>query len=281
MISCWCFEILSEPENISGYSRAAQKADRRYSRHERENRLLVKRSEDFQVIDDVFDMPTLLVIKDMINHGILSSMKSHLASGKESKVYLATSGTGEPVAVKIFLTVSAEFKKRIQYIEGDPRFEGVKRGSTRNLISVWAKKEFHNLQQAAKSGASVPAPISVRRNVLVMEFIDGGDGNPAAILGNSESITKQDYLAILDQIKTLYQRAGLVHADLSEYNVMKTDSGRLVLFDFGSAVSIKHPNSKKFLERDLANISRFFSQRGIETIDLAHLLRMVLGESPN
>src|SRR5262249_32595269 len=153
---------------------------------------LVKRSEDFQVVEEVFDMPTLLVIRDMVNEGILSSVQSHFASGKESKVFLASATDESPLAVKIYLTVSAEFKKRMNYIAGDRRFEGIKKGSTRNLINAWARKEFRNLQTATKAGASVPIPLAVRKNVLVMEFVANSDGTPSRTLA-SQPASAVDY----------------------------------------------------------------------------------------
>src|SRR5436853_4329593 len=88
------------------------KADRRFYRHERENRFLVKRSEDYSVFDDVFNTPTIMILNSLINNNILKYIKGALASGKESKVYLALAMNSEFRAVKIYLTVSAEVKKR-------------------------------------------------------------------------------------------------------------------------------------------------------------------------
>jgi RIO kinase 1 len=222
----------------------------------------------------------------MINNGTLASMKSHFASGKESKVYTALTRSGELVAVKIFLTVSAEFKNRMRYIAGDPRFEGIKKGSTRELISAWARKEFRNLQAATKCGVSVPHPISVRKNVLVMDFVEADDNDeeakdsrrPAGSIADG-NVNSEDYFFVMKQVELLYQCAELVHADLSEYNILKTRAGKLVLIDFGSAVSARHPNSKQFLLRDLINLNRFFLKWGIETVDPAFALRTITGVS--
>ncbi|HZT34696.1 MAG TPA: serine protein kinase RIO, partial [Nitrososphaera sp.] len=242
-----------EGDDSADGTKVVDRANRRYSRNERESRFLIKRSEDYQVMDGVFDMPTLMVIQDMLNEGILKSVRSHFATGKESKVYLALAPDGSQLAIKIFLTVSAEFKKRMQYIAGDPRFENVKMGSTRNMISIWAKKEFRNLTTAHKSGVNTPIPVAVKKNVLVMEFIGDSDGNAAPRLAEAE-VSAADYDEVLNQMTILYQRAELIHADLSEYNIFKEASGRLVFFDFGSAVSNRHPMSKQFLVRDVINI---------------------------
>ena len=252
------------------------KADRRFYRHERENRFLMKRSEDYRVFDDVFNTPTIMVLNSLINNNVLKYIKGALASGKESKVYLALGMNNEFRAVKIYLTVSAEFKKRLQYIAGDPRFSDIKKGS-RNLISIWAKKEFKNLHTAYKSGVSVPFPHYVRRNVLVMEFIGDEDGNPCSNLLNSDSITSEDYEEVIEQTSKLYQKAQLVHADLSEYNIFKCVNGRIILFDFGSSVNTKHPNSKQFLIRDIVNVNRFFEKRGIEVLNMELAIEKITG----
>jgi RIO kinase 1 len=75
----------------------------------------------------------------------------------------------------------------------------------------------------------------------------------------------------------LYQKANLVHADLSEYNVFKNPEGEIMLLDFGSAVDIRHPHSKQFLVRDIENINRFFTKRGIDVIDTDLLIEKITG----
>ncbi|MEM2594156.1 MAG: RIO1 family regulatory kinase/ATPase, partial [Candidatus Bathyarchaeia archaeon] len=85
------------------------------------------------------------------------------------------------------------------------------------------------------------------------------------------------YHLIILHVKRLYRGAGLVHGDLSEYNVMVW-RGRPVLFDFSQAVPIEHPSSEQFLMRDLENINRFFSKIGVNVVDVGDLYRMVAGE---
>src|ERR687886_47680 len=276
MFNTLLFEEIKENEATAQQQKIMDKIHRRLYRHEHENRLLLKRSEDYNVFDDVFNLPTLMVLKDMINHNVLGYIKGPLASGKESKVYLAFDNNGQNfLSVKIYLTVSAEFRKRLQYIVGDPRFSSSKRGS-QSLISIWAKKEFKNLRTAYENGVNVPAPLKVRQNILVMEFIgDDFSGIPCPILVNSNSITSNDYKEIITQMSNLYQKAQLVHADLSEYNIFKCPKGRIILFDFGSSVNIKQPNSRQFLTRDIANINTFFTKHGVKVLDLESAINKV------
>jgi RIO kinase 1 len=264
-------------EQLPREEKAAARADRWLSKYERKSRFLNKMSEDYDVFDNVFDMPTLMTINELRSDGILQYIKSSLAAGKESKVYLAIAPDGSLLTVKIYLIVSAEFKKRMQYIAGDPRFSDLKRGS-RSLIMTWVRKEFKNLQTAHAVGVRVPLPIAVKKNVLVMEFIGDGEGNPMPALVNAEEITLNDYQQVIEQMTMLYQKAKLVHADLSEYNIFKTDLGTM-LFDFGSAVDIRHPNAKQFLLRDVLNVNRFFEKRGIEILNTAEVVEKIRGDT--
>jgi RIO kinase 1 len=257
--------------------KAAARADRWLSKYERKSRFLNKMSEDYDVFDNVFDMPTLMTINELRRDGIIQYIETSLAAGKESKVYLAAAPDSSLRIVKIYLIVSAEFKKRMQYIAGDPRFSDIKRGS-RSLIMTWARKEFKNMHTAHAAGVRVPLPIAVKKNVLVMEFVADSEGNPMPALINTEEITLNDYQQVIEQMTMLYQKAKLVHADLSEYNIFKTNLG-IMLFDFGSAIDIQQPNSKQFLFRDVSNINRFFEKRGIEVLPTAQVIEKIRGDT--
>jgi RIO kinase 1 len=257
--------------------KAAARADRWLSKYERKSRFLNKMSEDYDVFDNVFDMPTVMTINELRRDGIIQYIETSLAAGKESKVYLAVAPDSSLRIVKIYLIVSAEFKKRMQYIAGDPRFSDIKRGS-RSLIMTWARKEFKNMHTAHAAGVRVPLPIAVKKNVLVMEFVADSEGNPMPALINTEEITLNDYQQVIEQMTMLYQKAKLVHADLSEYNIFKTNLG-IMLFDFGSAIDIQQPNSKQFLFRDVSNINRFFEKRGIEVLPTAQVIEKIRGDT--
>jgi RIO kinase 1 len=144
-------------------------------------------------------------------------------------------------------------------------------------VSIWANKEFKNLQSAYRCGVSVPAPVLVKRNLLLMKFIGDSEGNAAVILAHSPVVSIDDYNEIIEQMQLLYQKAGLVHADLSEYNIFKTKAGKIVLFDFGSAVDIQHPNAKQLLIRDIVNVNRFFEKNGIGVLDVDSAMKKICG----
>ncbi len=212
-----------------------------------------------KVMDDVLDKTTIMILSKLINSGIISYVNGIVGSGKESKLYWAVDPDGKDIALKIYLVTASTFKKRTPYLVDDPRFSHIKKG-TRNLVELWAQKEFRNLSQCVKSDIPVIKPIRVLKNVLVLEFV-GKNGVPAKTLVETE-IDENDYKDAISIISQLYKKAKLVHADFSEYNIFKTEDG-LILFDLGSAVDIRHKNAKEFLERDIKNITRFFVKRGL------------------
>src|SRR5579885_1356745 len=212
-----------------------------------------------KVIDDVLDKTSIMTLSKLISSGTISYVNGIVGSVKEAKMYWAVDRNGKDVAVKIYLVTASNFKKRKPYLVDNPRFSHIKKG-TRNMVEIWAQKEFRNLTKCVKNGISSIKPICVLKNVLVLEFV-GKNGVPAKTLVESE-IDETDYKNAISIISQLYKKAGLVHADFSEYNIFKTENG-LILFDLGSAVDIQHKNAKEFLQRDITNISRFFAKRGL------------------
>lgn len=236
----------------------------------------IKNSELFETVEEVFDYSTLMILYDLINNGFIDVMYGVVNSGKEARVYFAKDRNGLDLAVKIYLTSTSEFRKgMLTYIIGDPRFK-VSSRKTRDIIYVWARKEYSNLSKAYSVGVRVPKPITVKGNILVMEFI-GVDGVPAPLL--------KDYLPqnidsffniVMDYVRKLYINARIVHGDLSEYNIMVFNDSP-VLIDFGQAVDLSHPMAEELLVRDVNNLLKFFSDVGVNTPDLKDALLWVKG----
>lgn len=236
-----------------------------------------KDSDDYEVWEEVFDKPTLMAMYSLLNKGIITEIFGSIKSGKESKIYLGLGDNDAQIAIKIYLTASAEFKRgMLPYLVGDPRFKVVRKGS-RALIYLWARKEFKNLQKAYDSGVRVPKPIQVEKNVLVMEFI-GKNGLPAPTLKEIPPRNPvKTYQTVLKYVRLLYRKANLVHSDLSEYNIMSIDA-EPVLFDVGQAVHIEHPNAREYLLRDLTTLNRFFKQQGVHVEAVESLYNWVTGD---
>jgi RIO kinase 1 len=240
-----------------------EKVDKRLSRKQKafeiESLMKNKRSEDYQVIEEVFDRSTLMTIYDFMNKGVIDEIHGVVNAGKEARIYYGKDTQGNELAIKIYLTSSAEFKKgMIQYIEGDQRFAHVRR-DTRSLVYTWAQKEYKNLQRALEVKVNVPEPLAIQKNVLIMKFI-GRNGERAPLL--KEAVLEKPLVVfnqLLTNLSRLYRKGGLVHADLSEYNVMIWNC-KPVIFDVAQSVLITHPMAEKFLQRDLENLHRYFKR---------------------
>lgn len=255
-----------EERSLQKYHRLAEKVDRR-------DRVILKNEEEREVFEEVFDRRTLMILYEMVNKEAFSYLNGVISSGKEARVYWGVKSDGTDVAVKIYLVASSDYKRRLRYIVGDPRFNKMRKDS-RGIAELWARKEFINLRQCSDAGVSVPRPFAFQGNVVVMQFI-GIEGVPAPLLVNSE-IEKRDYTRIVKSLELIYKKAELVHSDLSEYNVLKYND-ELAIIDFGSAVSNKHPSAEEYLKRDVTNINRFFEKKGIPVIENEKLLARIRG----
>jgi RIO kinase 1 len=227
-------------------------------------------------LEEVFDQATRMVVYRFMTEGVLNEVNGVVSAGKEARVYWGKNKEGKDLAVKIYLTSSAEFKKGMfKYIEGDYRFKGVKH-DTRSLIFAWAQKEFRNLEQALRAKVNVPKPIAVRNNVLVMEFIGKNGLSAPSLKERLPADPEKTYRQLLTYLKRLYRKADLVHGDLSEYNIMVW-KGKPVVFDMSQSVPSSHPLAKSLLERDLTNVNRFFSRLGVKVLAVDEAYRRIVG----
>lgn len=217
----------------------------------------IRDMDQLKVRDDVFDEITLLSLYRLVHKKWITAIGGSISTGKEANVFFGERGSQE-LAIKIYRIRTANFNAMSEYIIGDRRFSGIRR-TRKDIVFAWTRKEFSNLSRAHEAGLPVPEPFIWDRNILVMEFL-GEDERPYPQL---RSVMLEDpddtYRQIIGFIRDLYQKAGLVHADLSEYNILFSD--RLHVIDMGQAVTPDHPRALHFLVRDIANINRFFEQK--------------------
>src|SRR4030067_1870204 len=244
--------------------------------YEKDQLMKEKRSEEYEVMEEVFDKSTLMVVYNFMNKGTINEIHGVVKAGKEARVYWGKDKAGNELAIKIYLVVSSEFRKGlVKYIEGDPRFQAV-RHDTRSLIFAWAQKEFKNLELAARAKVRVPYPIAVKNNVLIMQFI-GENGKAAPSFKESPPKNLQKvYEELMIFLERLYRKAQLVHGDLSEYNIMM-QKGKPVIFDMAQAVLLVHPNADFLLRRDLTNLNRYFTRLGANAPSVDECYKRVTG----
>jgi len=190
--------VLLEPEDQPGdewekldvSDTEADRIARRQDREFDEFRKRIKDTEQFKLQESVFDDATLAAIQ-LVQDGYVDAFGGPVSTGKEASVFEALGGQagerrsrarprreGGPegvhpereVAVKVYRINSSNFRQMRDYLEGDPRFEGIA-SDKKAVVLAWTRKEFANLERARKAGVRAPEPIAVQRNVLVMELV--------------------------------------------------------------------------------------------------------------
>ncbi len=231
---------------------------------DRQTRELIDRvGTDRKTLDEVFDKPTLLRLGKLISDSIIDHLDFPISTGKEAIIFRAVTPNKEFVAIKIYRTSNLTFKHILKYIEGDPRFDCTNK-NRREIIYEWAKKEFKNLERLKKAKVRAPTPIKKVNNILVMEYI-GDSEQPAPLLKDVKlNDPKKSFDTLLNFISLMYNKAGMVHADLSAYNVLIYQDEPFII-DVGQGVLLEHPLSLEFLRRDIHNIIQYFSKFDIRS----------------
>ena len=265
---------LIEPEEAEGFGdeweeidvsdteadRIARKRDRKFS----EFRKRIKDADQFKVEQSVFDDATFAAIYKLVQDGHIEAFGGPISTGKEANVYEALGREETDVAVKIYRINASNFRQMRSYLEGDPRFQGIGNDKGK-IVLAWVRKEFANLERARKAGVRVPEPIAVERNVLVMELVGLVEERARRLSEVNVENPETAYEVVREYMRRLYS-AGLIHGDLSEYNLI-IHEGELVVIDLGQAVTIHHPNADEFLRRDCTNVASFFTRQGIDVDD--------------
>jgi len=203
-------------------------------------------------------------LQPLIEDGIVDEVIRSLKSGKEATVYLVRAGAQLRCA-KVYRDMSQRsFQKRARYQEGR-KVRGSREGRAmarstrfgrREQESAWKNAEVDALYKLAAAGVRVPRPYGYFNNVLVMELITGADGGPAPRLGEVDlsAETARDYHMFLVRQIVRMLSVGLIHGDLSEFNVL-VDAAGPVIIDLPQAVDAASNNGAfSMLERDVNNI---------------------------
>jgi len=237
-----------------------------------------KDKADRATSDQVLDQRTRMILLQMINRGFVSEVHGAISTGKEANVYgavLHDENTGDATqrAIKVYKTAILSFKDRERYITGEHRFKGgFDKGNNRKMVKLWAEKEFRNLRRIYNSGIPCPEPISLKLHVLVMGFLGDRKGwayprlRDATLTGDDvDQQWHKLYVQLLGIMRKIYQVCRLVHADLSEYNILYHKE-KLYIIDVSQSVEPDHPRSLEFLRMDIKNVGDFFRRKGVDTL---------------
>ncbi|XP_074641721.1 serine/threonine-protein kinase RIO1-like [Tubulanus polymorphus] len=232
---------------------------------------------DRATVEQVLDPRTRMIIFKMLNRGFITEINGCVSTGKEANVYHASSKNGQDLAIKVYKTSILVFKDRDKYVTGEFRFRhGYCKHNPRKMVRTWAEKEMRNLTRMYQAGIPCPEPVLLRSHVLLMTFI-GNDGWSAPKLKDvdiSESKSRELYLQCIQLLRTMYTVAKLVHADLSEFNILY-HNGQVYFIDVSQSVEHDHPHALEFLRKDCTNINEFFKKYGVCTMTVKELFDFV------
>lgn len=227
--------------------------------------------EEFKTLKDVFDLFTEKNLFKLISQGYFEGLESPISIGKEANIFSARTKSGERIIVKIYRLSVCDFNKMYEYIRADPRFENL-RPARREVIFAWAQREYRNLLKAREAKVTVPTPHVALFNILVMDCI-GGE-NIARRLKDAAPQNPEKFLdGILKNMRLLH-KAGLVHGDLSPFNILNDDETP-VFIDMSQSTTLDNPNASDYLRRDVKNVCNYFRKLGLNITDEDFLKKIV------
>jgi RIO kinase 2 len=193
-----------------------------------------------------------LAINAFVKAGIVEAFGQALGVGKEADVYDALTPAGARIAVKFHRLGRISFRQTRR-----------KRGYLAEHAGwlfqsrLAAEREFQALELVYQYGVAVPKPLSQNRHAIAMGIIEGAELAKWKEVSKPERILKE----ILRNVKKTYLKAGVIHADLSEYNIILQPNMHILIIDWPQYVMTDHPNAQQLLLRDVRNVLKYFSRR--------------------
>jgi RIO kinase 1 len=215
-------------------------------------------------------MKTPKRIEPLIQDGIVDRVERQLMSGKEANVYIVICGENIRCAKVYKEANQRSFRQAVDYTEGrkvkNSRMARAMEKGTRygrkEQEAAWQNAEVITLYKLATAGIRVPQPYGFYEGVLLMELVSDADGEPAPRLNDlilTAELAQQYHQILIRQVVRMLC-AGIIHGDLSEYNIL-VDSNGPVIIDLPQAIdAAANNNARKMLERDVDNLATYFSQ---------------------
>lgn len=215
-------------------------------------------------------MKTPKRIEPLIQDGIVDKVDRQLMSGKEANVYIVICGENIRCAKVYKEANKRSFHQAVHYTEGrkvkNSRMARAMEKGTRygrkERETAWQNAEVDALYKLAAAGVRVPHPYGFYEGVLLMELVSDANGEPAPRLNDlvlTDELARQYHQILIGEVVRMLC-AGIVHGDLSEYNVL-VDSNGPVIIDLPQAIdAAANNNACKMLERDVDNLATYFGQ---------------------
>lgn len=215
-------------------------------------------------------------LRPLIDAEMIEDVIGQLQSGKEAEVYVVRV-EGELCCAKIYKEENnRSFKQKTQYTEGRKvrgsrrarAMESSSRYGRQEREAAWQSAEVDALYHLASVGVRVPKPLGYHEGVLLLEMVTDAEGNPAPRLNDVDLTAEQarayHLILIRETVKILC--AGLIHGDLSEFNVLASSEG-LVIIDLPQAIQATANNAFALFERDLTQLAAFFGRFAPEILE--------------
>ncbi len=215
-------------------------------------------------------MKTPSRIQPLVTDGLVDTVLRQLMSGKEAMVYVVQCGD-EIRCAKVYKEANKRsFRQAVDYTEGrktknSRQARAMQKGSRygrQEQEAAWQHAEVDALYRLAAAGVRVPTPYNFHEGVLLMELVADENGEPAPRLNDvklSEEVAREYHAILIRQVVRMLC-AGIVHGDLSEYNVL-VDSAGPVIIDLPQAIdAAANNNASRMLERDVDNLATYFGQ---------------------
>ncbi|MCX7182605.1 MAG: serine protein kinase RIO [Nitrosospira sp.] len=223
-------------------------------------------------------------IEPLVREGFVSEVIRQLMSGKEATVYVVRCGT-EICCAKVYKEANKRsFRQSVNYTEGrktknSRRARAIEKGTSygrKAQEEAWQNAEVDALYQLAAAGVRVPKPYNFYEGVLLMELITDNEGNAAPRLNDliltAELSREYHHALIVEVIRMLC--TGMVHGDLSEYNVL-VDSKGVVIIDFPQVINAAANNqARDMLLRDVNNLAIYFGRFAPELLSTNYGMEM-------
>jgi RIO kinase 1 len=214
-------------------------------------------------------MKTPQRLAGLLEEGLIDEVIGQLMSGKEATVYVVRCGDAIRCAKVYKDATQRSFKKSASYQEGrkvknSRQARAMEKGSRygrKMQEEVWQNAEVDALYRLASAGVRVPRPHICFEGVLLMDLVVDAEGNPAPRLNDvqlDEELAMEFHGMLINQVVRMLC-AGIVHGDLSEYNVLVGDSGPVII-DLPQAIdAAANSTAAEMLERDVNNLRTYFS----------------------
>jgi RIO kinase 2 len=211
-----------------------------------------------------------LAINALVKGAVLEEFGKPLGVGKEADVYDALNYRGKRIAVKFHRLGRISFRQTKR-----------KRGYTTQHSAGWlfqsrlaAEREFQALTLLFPRGVAVPEPLGQNRHVIAMGMIEGAE------LASWKRLTKPGKILseVLRNVRKAFLKAGVIHADLSEYNIILKPNKHVLIIDWPQFVKSNHPNAEELLKRDVQNVLQYFERKHGLVVEIQEILRYITGE---